>query len=315
MSREPPSSVTASDREVLLRLVDNIDDVAMILLDPRGIVRSWNRGAERLKGYAAHEIIGQSFALFYPREAVVVGHPKRELEAASAVGHYAEEGWRVRRDGTRFWAHVRIVAIFSDDGELRGFGKVTRDLTERKQAEDQQANVLALLESTARTDALTGLPNRRSWDEALERELARAERTGAPLSIAVIDLDGFKQLNDRDGHRAGDRFLKRCATAWRQTLRTIDVLARYGGDEFALCLPDCADDAAAFVLSRLRAATPDDRRCSTGVATWDRSESSDTLLGRADTAMYAAKAEGRDRATAPPPEPRADPGSGRLFSG
>ncbi len=296
VERELPSADGQRLSETLLRLVANLDDMAVILLDPDGVVQSWNRGAERLKGYYAGEIIGRSFSNFYPAEAVAVRHPERELEIASAMGKFEEEGWRVRKDGSRFWSHVSINAIYSEEGDLQGFGKVTRDLTERKQAEEQQANVMRLLEATARTDSLTGLSNRRAWDEALEREIARARRTGEPLCVAVIDIDHFKAINDELGHEAGDRFLKRCSFAWRSALRDSDLLARWGGEEFVACLPDCEPESAIEVIERLRAATPSGQTCTAGVALWDGAEEIPILLGRADRAMYQAKDAGRDRA-------------------
>jgi diguanylate cyclase (GGDEF)-like protein/PAS domain S-box-containing protein len=283
------------DDDAWRRLAESVEDTAIILLDAEGHVASWNRGAEKLKGYAAEEIIGRSFATFYPQEAIEVGHPARELEAAAAMGRYTEEGWRVRKDGSRFWAHVVITTLYDPQGEVEGFGKMTRDLTPIKQAEEQRARAFSLLEATAATDSLTGLANRRAWDEGLEREVHRASRGGSSLCIAILDLDHFKAFNDEFGHRAGDQFLRRCAVVWRGMLRATDVLARYGGEEFALCLPDCPPDEAVQVVNRLREATPDERTCSAGVAHWDGRETVDRLFGRADQALYQAKTEGRDR--------------------
>jgi diguanylate cyclase (GGDEF)-like protein/PAS domain S-box-containing protein len=293
------------------RLAENVDEVAIILLDPTGRIASWNRGAERLKGYCAEEIIGQPFSVFYPDEAIAVGHPGRELAAAASIGRYAEEGWRVRKDGTRFWAEVVITTIYDEHGEVEGFGKLTRDLTLVKQAEEQRVRAISLLETTAATDFLTGLPNRRSWDDFLHRELARCDRDGTTICIAILDIDRFKLFNDRLGHREGDRFLKRCAAVWRTVLRPSDFLARYGGEEFVLCLPQRSQHDAAAVVDRLRAATPSEQTCSAGVASWNGTESLDGLFKRADRALYHAKDQGRDRtliaAPTPAPEPSARP--------
>ncbi len=117
-------------------LVESVQDYAIFILDAAGHVRTWNPGARRLKGYAADEIIGRHFSIFYPPEEAQRGHPQHELEVAAAEGRYQEEGWRVRQDGTRFWANVLITALRSEDGALIGFAKVTRDLTERKEAEE-----------------------------------------------------------------------------------------------------------------------------------------------------------------------------------
>jgi PAS domain S-box-containing protein len=105
------------------------------MLDPNGIIASWNDGAERIKGYAASEIVGRHFSTFYLPEEVEAGKPERELEIARREGQYQEEGWRVRKDGTTFWASVLITALWDGDGVLQGFGKVTRDVTERRDAE------------------------------------------------------------------------------------------------------------------------------------------------------------------------------------
>jgi PAS domain S-box-containing protein len=115
-------------------LVDGVVDYAIYLLDPDGRVSTWNSGAQRLKGYTASEIIGQHFSVFYPQEALERGWPAHELGVATASGRFEDEGWRIRKDGTRFWANVVVTALRGPGGELRGFAKVTRDLTERREA-------------------------------------------------------------------------------------------------------------------------------------------------------------------------------------
>jgi len=120
------------NEEDLRLLVSTVKDYAIFLLDPLGGVTSWNEGAERIKGYAAEEIIGQNFSKFYTPDAVAKGRPIQELKIAAAMGRYQEEGWRMRKDGSRFWADVVITALRDKTGALRGFGKVTRDITERR---------------------------------------------------------------------------------------------------------------------------------------------------------------------------------------
>ena len=119
-------------------LVDGVRDYAIFMLDGNGRVTTWNSGAERLKGYKRDEIIGKDFSIFYTEEARQAGHPKRLLETALREGRYEEENWRVRKDGTRFWASVIITAIRNESGTLIGFAKVTRDLTERRLAEEKR---------------------------------------------------------------------------------------------------------------------------------------------------------------------------------
>ncbi|MGF7175029.1 PAS domain S-box protein [Azospirillum doebereinerae] len=117
-------------------LVESVRDYAIYLLDPQGIVSSWNSGAERFKGYRADEIIGQSFSLFYSVDDQKAGVPQRALATALAEGKFEAEGWRIRKDGTRFWANVVIDPIRDDGGTLIGFAKVTRDITERRRTQE-----------------------------------------------------------------------------------------------------------------------------------------------------------------------------------
>ena len=117
-------------------LVQSVKDYAIIMLDPEGHVASWNEGAQNFKGYRAEEVIGKPFSIFYTKEDIAAGKPELELKIAADQGRFEDEGWRVRKDGSRFWANVIITALREADGTLRGFGKVTRDLTDRKQMEE-----------------------------------------------------------------------------------------------------------------------------------------------------------------------------------
>ncbi|MFY9912952.1 MAG: PAS domain-containing sensor histidine kinase [Candidatus Sulfotelmatobacter sp.] len=123
--------------EIFRSLVDSVKDYAIFLLDPDGTVATWNQGAERIKGYKASEILTKHFSVFYPKEARESKWPDRELEIAAKEGRFADEGLRVRKDGSTFWAYVVITALRGEDGELRGFAKVTRDLSERRALEER----------------------------------------------------------------------------------------------------------------------------------------------------------------------------------
>ena len=137
--------------EMFRLLVEGVKDYAIFMLDPDGFIVSWNRGAESIKGYTAQEIIGQHFSVFYPPDAIARNWPDRELQIAQAEGRFEEEGWRLRKDGTPFWASVVITSLHDEDGRLRGFAKVTRDLSDRKRiealesAERQMNEFLAML--------------------------------------------------------------------------------------------------------------------------------------------------------------------------
>jgi PAS domain S-box-containing protein len=134
---------TVRSEERFHLLVENVRDYAIYMLDPEGNVMTWNEGAKRIKGYESHEIVGQNFSRFYTPEAIAAGHPQNELDVARTEGRYEEEGLRVRKDGSRFMASVVLTALYDDGGELRGFAKVTRDITERKRAERDLATATA----------------------------------------------------------------------------------------------------------------------------------------------------------------------------
>ncbi|HXT16364.1 MAG TPA: PAS domain S-box protein [Gemmatimonadaceae bacterium] len=130
------SGIAAEIGDLHRLLVESVQDYAIFALDPAGYILSWNAGAERFKGYKAEEIIGKHFSIFYPRDLVEQGFPQFELLTAANTGRFEDEGWRIRKDGSRFWANVVITALRDRNGKLLGFGKVTRDLTERREAEE-----------------------------------------------------------------------------------------------------------------------------------------------------------------------------------
>ncbi len=152
-------------------LIESVADYAIFILDPKGCISTWNIGAERIKGYSADEIIGKHFSTFYPPEDIVAGKCEHELYIATRVGRYEEEGWRVRKDGTRFWASVLITVLRDTEGTLLGFAKVTRDLTERMQNEDRVRRIAATNAALAATAAA-------ERTQRIQREfLARAGET------------------------------------------------------------------------------------------------------------------------------------------
>jgi PAS domain S-box-containing protein len=243
MPRAVAPEGSAIDLELLRLLVQSAPDYAIFTLDPTGVVTSWNTGARRMKGYEADEIIGQHFSRFYPESAISVGHPEHELAVASAEGRYEEEGWRLRKDGTRFWANVVITALRGDDGRLLGFGKVTRDLTERKRAEEElresEERLRILVQSVADYAIFMLTPDGEvaTWNTGAERlkgyrhdeivgqrfdrfYTAEDQRAGVPRRVLESALrDGRSELEGWRVRKDGSRF-------WANVV----ITALYGAD-------------------------------------------------------------------------------------
>ena len=166
-------------------LVEGASDYAIFMLDPEGRVATWNSGAERIKGYRTEEIVGQHFSKFYPQESVERGKPQHELEVAAAQGRFEDEGWRIRKDGSRFWANVIITALRGKGGQLKGFSKVTRDFTDRKSAEESL--VLEL------SKAILANPDIRQMMAAIDASIQRLIPHDV-ATIALYDVNNPHQL-------------------------------------------------------------------------------------------------------------------------
>ncbi|MFF1414577.1 PAS domain S-box protein [Streptomyces sp. NPDC058289] len=197
MSTAEGSGPLAPTETAFTLLVSSVLDYGIFMLDPQGHVSTWNAGAERIKGYSATDIIGKHFSVFYPPEDIAARKPHWELEAAIQEGRLEDEGWRIRKDGSRFWANVVITPLFDATGELRGFGKVTRDMTERRAAEQALTERRRLFAHLVQAQELER--RRIAWDvhdDSIQAMVAvgmrlqlLAERAGEPHTRELSELD------------------------------------------------------------------------------------------------------------------------------
>jgi PAS domain S-box-containing protein len=193
--KEADEALRRSEEQFRL-LVQGVQEYAILTLDTEGRVVSWNEGARRIKGFTADEIIGRSFETFYPKEAVAAGFPRHELEVAAREGQFEDEGWRVRKDGSRFWATAVLTAIRDAHGALIGFGKVTRDLTARREAEQRNRELAA--EQAAHAEAAKKNAELDELNKLLRQALADTERARAATEAAYRDLDQFAYVASHD---------------------------------------------------------------------------------------------------------------------
>ncbi|NRF71103.1 diguanylate cyclase [Aquincola sp. S2] len=296
----------------------------VMVLDAELRIESINPAFGHITGFSPAESLGRT-----PRLLFSGRHDdeffRRIREAADTTGHWHGEIWNRRRSGEVYPQQTSISLLRDADGRVSHYAAVFSDSTERHRLE-------ARLRELASVDGLTGIANRRVFDEVLARECQRAQRSGPPLSLVMADIDHFKRYNDRHGHQAGDDCLRQVARAIATAVgRVGDLAARYGGEEFAVVLPNTDAAAAALVAERIRAAVAalalphgasETAACVTvslGVATLaaqplpGAADTPQTLLARADQALYRAKAAGRNRvataANAASPAP--DQGIGR----
>ena len=228
--------------------------------------------------YADDRVPPAAFRRTFVKSLLMV--PVVAREALGAIGLY----WAERHAATEGEIAIARALAASSAVALQNV-RLSQEVERRRNTEED-------LRELCERDPLTGLLNRRAWDMALTSALRKRRQ---PIYVALMDLDRFKAFNDRHGHPAGDALLRRAAVAWRGALRNADVLARYGGEEFAMLLANCDLESALDIVDRVRRATVGEQTVSIGLAQWDGQESGETLIARADRALYAAKHAGRNR--------------------
>jgi diguanylate cyclase (GGDEF)-like protein/PAS domain S-box-containing protein len=301
-------------------IITGITNYAIVSLDADGVIDDWNEGIARLTGFTREAVIGQPYSIFYPKDATTPERMTDRLRDADQQGWSIDDGWRTRADGSRFWGTAMIAPlhglaggapaeasalgeaehlVVSEVSQEAAYCLVIRDITDKREASEK-------LRQATSCDHLTGIANRRAFYEAAELEFERWRRSPRPMSLLLFDADHFKRINDGHGHPAGDAVLRHLAQILTASFRQVDVVARIGGEEFAVLLPSTPLQGACVVADRVRAAIEattvrvdgvDIRfTVSGGVAAMDDSISGlDALMKRADAHLYAAKAAGRNR--------------------
>ncbi|MDP1926421.1 MAG: diguanylate cyclase [Thiobacillus sp.] len=286
-----------AEREEVLHSITNAAQDAVMMIDAAGRVTYWNPAAEHMFGFAEAEVIGVGLhELIVPERYLERAHAGFSRFATSGEGPAIGRTTTLRakhRNGEEFPVDVSLSAI-----KLRGQWSavgIVRDATERVQTEER-------LKQLATTDTLTGICNRRHFDEVLASEINRAARFTNPVSLILFDIDHFKRINDTFGHQAGDRVLAQLAVTVGNTIRTIDLFARWGGEEFVVLLPGSDLNAGRLLAEKLRMVLEKQPfsdvgqvTCSFGVAEYTPGDDMDALIKKADRCLYQAKAAGRNR--------------------
>jgi diguanylate cyclase (GGDEF)-like protein/PAS domain S-box-containing protein len=280
-------------------ILSGVNDFALLSLDANGRISAWNKSGERQTGYESRDVLGRTMNVFYFPDEAVQGRALQQVDLARRDGWHIDEGWRRRRDGTRYWCQSLVSALEEKTGEVVGFSVVLRDVTERRTNSDEIRRLLT-------TDQLTGVSNRVRFFELAGAEMTRWSRFRQPVSALMVDIDHFKRVNDTHGHLAGDEVLRQVATVLQTGLRSIDILGRLGGEEFAIVLPSIDLVGAEMVAQRLRRTAATLSPVYEGVAipitvsigcaeAHAGTAGLDALLKDADAALYRAKQGGRNR--------------------
>ncbi len=219
--------------------IESVQDYAIYILNLEGVVVSWNIGAERAKGYKDSEIIGKYYGVFYSLDDQILKIPAQNLDCALKDGHFEGEGWRYKKDGNRFWAHVVIDPIYNYKGALEGFAKITKDITEQK-------NFLDKISYLAKYDTQTDTFNRNEFFNIAQKGINELPQN-KKLAICLLGVDTLKEIINRRGYRTGDKLAKNIADKIKQNLLPDEILARFSNDQFiALKLFDKKEDINHF---------------------------------------------------------------------
>jgi diguanylate cyclase (GGDEF)-like protein/PAS domain S-box-containing protein len=294
-------------RERLLRqseawlnaIMTGVRDYALISLDSQGRIDSWNESIGRITGHDS-SAVGEPYSIFYPGDGITPHRLMDRLREADDSGWSLDDGWRQRANGSRFWGSALLSPLrLLQDDTGPAYCLIIRDITDKLEASET-------IRRATSCDHLTGIANRRMLFEAAEIELARWRRAPRPLTLLMLDADHFKTINDRFGHPAGDAVLCSLAAALTSTFRECDIVARVGGEEFAVLLPSTSVQGALAVATRLLSVVAGQTleieghriqyTVSGGVASMEADVTGfDALMKRADRALYAAKSAGRNR--------------------
>ena len=279
-------------------ILSSAADYAIVVISPEGDIATWNAGAEKVFGYTSDEIIGQPLGILFTTQDRANRVPEKELEGARRDGRSMDYRWHLRKDGSCFWADGVMTPMYGRDGSLSGYVKILRDATEKH---EQEKEILRL----ARVDPLTGVANRAEFDARFVDMTAAALRHSQMLILQLIDLDHFKEVNDRFGHQTGDRLLQQAAQRILAAVRETDFVARLGGDEFVVLQPDAGSpDVGGTVADKLIRALAAPFRvdsvqvrigASIGISVYPQDATDpDQLLRKADLALYRTKAQTRN---------------------
>jgi diguanylate cyclase (GGDEF)-like protein/PAS domain S-box-containing protein len=289
--------------------------IGIALVAPDGRFIKVNRSLCELTGHSETALLMRSFQSITHRDDLDTDLAYVEDVLAGRRRTYQMVKRYLHADGHIIWVMLSVSLVRDAAGLPLYFISQIADITERKWREEELLDRADQLAIIASTDPLTGLSTRRAWDIAItERMRCRGDRVRS-FSVALIDLDGLKEINDTHGHDAGDGALAATAAALRAALRDGDLVARLGGDEFAILVPDATLDATLALTERILAALPKPLTASAGVAVWDGRESAMQLQRRADRAMYAAKRDGKGHARLAEGEPGEVSRTPRLAAG